>query len=322
MKVVLGPGSAFEVRPGESLLEAALRQGFDCPRGCRNGNCLVCVAQLRAGRVRQAGQLVERGEVLCCQAEPLADCRLDWPRARAPGQWPAVDLRCQVVGCEPLGADAFRVALRAPAGRPPRYHAGQSLQLFGPEGRALPFHLASAPAGGRELEFLLNGHAGAATSLVDWLARQREVRVRLPFGPAHLAVLPAAPLLLFAQGAGIAQALGLLEHCLASDFRHPLQLHWFAAREADFHRLPRAADWAAWPALRVRRWVGDDPDRALAEVFGVDFPVPGELHACASGPAAWVQGLRRAWEAAGGLAHHLRADVPGDAPVGGLPARG
>jgi CDP-4-dehydro-6-deoxyglucose reductase len=50
-----------------------------------------------------------------------------------------------------VGGDVWRVRLRAPAGKPPRYHAGQYLMIERENGEKSAFSLASAPHG-RELE--------------------------------------------------------------------------------------------------------------------------------------------------------------------------
>ena len=42
-------GRTFTVNPGETLLEAAIRQGVGLPYGCRNGACGACKGTLRSG---------------------------------------------------------------------------------------------------------------------------------------------------------------------------------------------------------------------------------------------------------------------------------
>ncbi|MBL8499118.1 MAG: 2Fe-2S iron-sulfur cluster binding domain-containing protein, partial [Nitrosomonas sp.] len=39
-QIIIQPsGHVFQVEPGETILEAALREGFSLPYGCRNGSC-------------------------------------------------------------------------------------------------------------------------------------------------------------------------------------------------------------------------------------------------------------------------------------------
>ncbi|MBS3799489.1 MAG: 2Fe-2S iron-sulfur cluster binding domain-containing protein, partial [Thioalkalivibrio sp.] len=44
-------GHVFEVEDDETVLEAALRQGFAFPYGCRNGACGSCKGRVLAGEV-------------------------------------------------------------------------------------------------------------------------------------------------------------------------------------------------------------------------------------------------------------------------------
>ena len=44
MRVTLQPsGAVLETLPGERILDAARRLGYECPQSCRNGNCHVCL---------------------------------------------------------------------------------------------------------------------------------------------------------------------------------------------------------------------------------------------------------------------------------------
>mgnify|MGYP001557196157 FL=1 len=81
-KVTLQPsGHVFEVEQGESVLAAALRQGFVLPYGCRNGACGSCKGRILEGSVdygvcqEKALPAAERaaGKALFCQAKPLSD---------------------------------------------------------------------------------------------------------------------------------------------------------------------------------------------------------------------------------------------------------
>jgi len=87
----------FEVRPGETLLAAAQREGVPFPSNCRVGGCGTCRCRLAAGRVREltetayllSAEELARGTILACQSVPLGDVvlELDRPapaRARSP----------------------------------------------------------------------------------------------------------------------------------------------------------------------------------------------------------------------------------------------
>lgn len=62
---------------GESVLEALLREGFDPPYSCLDGNCLACQCVIKEGAVqlKDTGILnsddYEEGRILSCQAKPI-----------------------------------------------------------------------------------------------------------------------------------------------------------------------------------------------------------------------------------------------------------
>src|SRR3990167_744323 len=104
MKVTLQPsGAVLDVERGERILDAARRLGYDCPQSCRNGNCHICASLLVNGRVRQAGQIHDHGEVFACLAEPEEECVLLWDGVLAPGELPMRELNCQLIACDEGG---------------------------------------------------------------------------------------------------------------------------------------------------------------------------------------------------------------------------
>ncbi|MCZ4328240.1 hypothetical protein O4H28_18360, partial [Brachybacterium paraconglomeratum] len=88
--------------------------------------------------------------------------------------------------CDELGGDVFRLRLQAPAGKAPRYHAGQYLLLQRDGDDYAAFSLASAPHRGRELELHVLARDDATVELIAQLRRAGLVRVKMPFGDTHL----------------------------------------------------------------------------------------------------------------------------------------
>ncbi len=81
-------GDAVEVRPGESLLEAALRAGLSLPSSCRNGSCRACMCRLDSGeveyRIDWPGLTVEEKSqdwILPCVALARSDVTIHQPEA-------------------------------------------------------------------------------------------------------------------------------------------------------------------------------------------------------------------------------------------------
>lgn len=260
MKVTLQPsGHVIDLLPGERIIDAARRLGYDAPQSCRNGNCHICAANLISGQVRQRDQLLRSGELFTCVAEPLEDCELHWEGVLAPDELPLRRLACQLDSAEPLGADVWRLRLRTPAGKPLRYHAGQYLLLQRNSEEMSAFSIASAPHQQRLLELHIQTRDPATRDLVEQIIRQRLARIQAPFGDCHLAQLPEQPLLLLAAGTGMAQMQALINHCLAQGFDKPLHLYWGVRKAADFYRID---DWQRWEdaGVQLHRVVSDQPD--------------------------------------------------------------
>ena len=76
-----GGGKTFQVREGENILVAALRQGVMLPYSCKNGTCGSCKGVLETGEVHYPFHpplALEKsdfadGYALMCQAEPIED---------------------------------------------------------------------------------------------------------------------------------------------------------------------------------------------------------------------------------------------------------
>ena len=82
-------GHTFSVRPGETILEAALRQNIGLPYGCRNGACGACKGTLRAGSL----------EFLAYQERALHDSERAAGKARSvqPDDRPVLGVDTEVI---------------------------------------------------------------------------------------------------------------------------------------------------------------------------------------------------------------------------------
>jgi CDP-4-dehydro-6-deoxyglucose reductase, E3 len=322
MRVTLQPsGAVLEMLPGERILDAAQRLGYDCPQSCRNGNCHICAALLVDGQVSMAGQALDHGEFYTCLAEPLEDCVVLWDGVLALGELPVRNLACQIVECKDVGGDVWRVRLRAPAGKPPRYHAGQYMLIERENGEKSAFSMASAPHYGRDLEIHVLAREASALSLIEQLQRNTMVRVELPFGDSNLAQLPVGPLVLIAAGTGMGQMHSLIEHCRAIGFKYPVHVYWGVRRPDEFYELAHWDDWQNVPNLFLHKVVSDDGDwegrrGMLHEAVCEDIADLSSVQVYASGSPNMVYATLDALVSAGMDVHQMHADVFAYAPRG------
>jgi CDP-4-dehydro-6-deoxyglucose reductase len=271
--------------------------------------------------VHQQGADHDHGEILVCIAEPLTDCLVQWDGVLAPGELPIRSMACQVTAIDDVGGDVFRVRLRVPAGKPPRYHAGQYLMVEKEDGRQSAFSLASSPNRERELELHVLAREESSTQLLAFLKRTGIARVQLPFGDAHLAELPVGPLVLIAAGTGMAQMQSLIEECRTRGFEYPVHLYWGVRTPDDFYTVEHWAEWETLPNLYLHQVVSDlcgweGRCGLLHEAVREDFTDLSVVHVYASGSPAMVYGTLDALVESGMDAHQMRADVFAYAPRG------
>ncbi len=321
MIVTLQPsGLTLQTQPGERILDAARRLGFDAPQSCRNGNCHVCEAALLRGRVRLAdGSQATGGEIYTCIATPESDCELQWEGILAPGELPARELACQVSECVDIGADVWRVRLRLPAGKPLRYHAGQYLLLEREGAEPAAFSIASAPQEDRTLELHILTRDPLTQAVIDYLQTHRIARIQAPFGDACTRELPQQPLVLIAAGTGLAQMQSLIESCLAQGFSQPIHLYWGVRHSDDFYQAPHWARWQQQPNLYLHQVVSDEAEwqgreGLLHQAVCEDLTDLADYRFFVSGSPPMVYATLDALVAAGMPAEQMHADAFAYAP--------
>jgi ring-1,2-phenylacetyl-CoA epoxidase subunit PaaE len=70
---------SFEVRPDQSILDAAIEAELDPPFACQSGICTTCRAMLKAGVISMdeteglSNEELQEGYILTCQSHPLTD---------------------------------------------------------------------------------------------------------------------------------------------------------------------------------------------------------------------------------------------------------
>ncbi|NQD35717.1 2Fe-2S iron-sulfur cluster binding domain-containing protein [Permianibacter sp. IMCC34836] len=243
-RVTLQPsGHVLAVQPGESVLAAALRLGYDAPFACQQAACGICRGRVLSGTliyeddVKPYGlfeQEIADGYVLLCQAIPTSDAHVEWHDVRAPGEFAVKKISCAVQSLTALTDDTWRVLLQLPAHTRVDFHAGQYLQLHMPEPTgsgttARAFSIASAPEQTDQLELHIRAVAEhtSAREVIRHLQTRSVVTIELPFGQCRLPNNDK-PLLLLAGGTGFAPMKALIESSLARAETRALHLYWGA----------------------------------------------------------------------------------------------
>lgn len=246
-------GECFDVADGETVLDAALRQGVQIPYGCRNGRCSTCKFQVEDGEVDLGDVSVyslpdderDQGWALLCRARPLTDLlirdnRLPDLRAR-PLLRPA-EIGGAVAGVRPLTAELVELRVRLDA--PLTFYPGQFMELGlgeGPRTVWRSYSIASPPSSALDLGFVIKRiDGGAFSSQVPTLAPETPIRLRGPYGDSYLRD-GDRPILLCAIGSGIAPILSMLHAAAQAQDPRPIRFFYGARRPAD---VPLAAQLA------------------------------------------------------------------------------
>lgn len=218
-RVELPDGSVFSCQPGETVLRAALRAGFDAPYECASGACGSCKCRLKGGEVSQlwaeAPGLSPRDRrkgdrILTCQSVPSSDLVVDL-RAGRPRVEPApAPLLATVEVKTWLNATVIRLVLRLP--EPARFLPGQFHLFELPGAGRRAYSMANLPNEDGRLEFLIKYKPGGAASkvLFEELAPGAQVLVEGPYGRGYLRPDPDRPLVAVAGGSGLAPMLSVV----------------------------------------------------------------------------------------------------------------
>ena len=221
-RITLTPSQTqFETQADETILEAALRQGYNLPNACQSGMCGTCVAQVVSGEV-QMGEYDDcaltdedaaAGMVLLCVCHAQGDVVLDLPayegaKAIAPRTMPARVAHVDIRGNMAL----LRLAL--PKSPPFKFHAGQYADILY-KGAVRSYSLANAPSDNGVMEFHVRLREGGVFSpaLFSGSLKVGDVlRVRAPLGSFTLNENSDKPLIFIATGTGFAPIKSLLQH--------------------------------------------------------------------------------------------------------------
>jgi len=245
----------YRCRKGESVLDAALRQGVNLQFSCRNGVCQVCLQRAVKGELPKASQkgikekLRARGYFMPCVCRPRSDIEFESPVADD------LYFTATVAAKERLSQHIYRIVLEPSLALD--YHAGQFINLKHPDGTTRSYSLASVADEDYYLELHIQRMPNGVMSnwLIDALEVGSEIEMQGPNGNCFYQ--PASidqNLLLIATGSGLAPLVGILRTALAAGHSGQIylyhgsrlaqglylvnSLHELSRQHANFHYLP------------------------------------------------------------------------------------
>ncbi len=246
-------GHAFSVEAGEGVLEAALRQSFGLPYGCRNGACGSCKGKILEGKVDygvyQESALSEAeklaGMALFCQAKPQTDLVIEAREINAVKDIQIRKLPCRVQKMERPADDVMVLYLKLPANERLQFLPGQYIDILMKEGKRRSFSMANPPHDDESLQLHVRNIAGGAfTDHVFNKMKEREIlRFEGPLGTFFLREDSDKPIIFVASGTGFAPIKGIIEHAFYKESRRKMIMYWGARKLSDLYMLHLPQQW-------------------------------------------------------------------------------
>ena len=251
----MGSGAEFTVNEGESVLNAALRQGVMLPYSCKNGTCGSCKGQLESGEVHYpfhpplalSREEIADGATLLCQAEPIEDLVIRAREIEAVRDIHVRKMPARVVEKTLLAPEVMRITLKLPNAQRLQFLAGQYLEILVPEDKRRAFSIASAPQSEDEIELhIRHVEGGGFTGWVFDELKERDIlRLEAPLGTFFVRNdQPGRPMIMMGGGTGFAPLKSMIEDLLAHDDKRPLHLFWGARKRNELYMHEQALKWA------------------------------------------------------------------------------
>ena len=246
-------GRVITAKKGETVLEAALRQGLSLPYLCRDGACGTCKGKILKGAVDygtfQKNVLTDaekkQGIALFCCAKPKSDLDIECHELSELNGFPVKTLDARVRKMERAAQDVMLLELGIEGGGHFGFLAGQYVAVLLDDGSKRSFSLANAPSQTDQMQFhirLVEG--GKFTSHVFKGMKEGDVlRVEGPYGSFFLREEVEKSIVFMAGGTGFAPIKSMLEHAFEIGLRRKMVLYWGARTPDDLYLAGLPEQW-------------------------------------------------------------------------------
>ena len=231
-------GATIEVEEGQTVLDAALRQGIYIPHACCHGLCGPCKVQVSDGEVDHGAANPfalmdferDEGKALACCCTLQSDITIEADVEEEPD--------AEVIPVRDFAATVTRIvdltptikALHLALDKPIHFQAGQYVQLEIPGlGQSRAFSIANSPAAVEKTgEIELNVRIVAGGAGTGYLHQQLKVgdRLRLagPYGRFFVRHSAQRPMVFMAGGSGLSSPRSMIVDLLEGGCTLPITL--------------------------------------------------------------------------------------------------
>lgn len=250
-------GIEMEVEEGETILDAAFRQGVSLMHGCKEGQCSACKCLLVEGDVEMLKYSTfalsdperDSNHILLCRSLAYSDIEvelLNYDEDLLSRSIPVKDVAARLASVEALTHDIVRIALHLD--QPLKFWAGQYVDITLPgKGLTRSFSMGNPPSQGGRLEFIIKKYPQGAfsTELDGGLSVGDRLSVRGPYGTCFRREERQGPMILVGGGSGMAPLLSILHDQAVSGETRPVRFFYGARTPRDLFHLDVFAEFAA-----------------------------------------------------------------------------
>lgn len=273
-------GAVLDVEDGQTILDAALRQGIYLPHACCHGLCATCKVVVLDGEVDHGESSPfalmdferDEGKTLACCATLQGDVTIEADIDEEPDaeSIPVRDFAGTVTRIERLTPTICGVFVRLDAAI--HFQAGQYISFNLPDlGCSRPFSLANPPSRGADIELnvrIVAGGVGTGYIHKDLKVGDR-VSITGPYGRFFVRKSARVPLIFMAGGSGLSSPQSMILDLLEQGCELPITLVYgqrtreelyyhetflaLAERHANFTYVPAlsaAPEGGDWPGFR------------------------------------------------------------------------
>ena len=292
--------------PGESVADAAYRQGINIPLDCRDGACGTCKSFCEAGQY-DGGSYIEdaltddeaaEGFCLTCQTRPKSDLVLRIAAGSEVCKTKASDLAGEVVAVDRLSANTIGLKVKlenADLGFLP----GQYVSIGVPGTTAARAYSFSSAPGAETLSFLIRNVPGGVMSgyLTDGAKPGDQLTLKGPLGSFYLRDVKR-PIVMLAGGTGLAPFLSMLGRLVATGSPQPIHMIYGVTTDEDLVELAALEEFArVIPNFTYATCVADAASRHPLKGYVTHHLTAEQLNAgdvdvYLCGPPAMVEAVR------------------------------
>jgi propane monooxygenase reductase component len=316
-------GIEMEVEEGETVLDAAFRQGIALMHGCKEGQCSACKSKLIDGDIELLKYSTfalpeyesETGHILLCRTHAYSDVSielLNFDEELLSRSIPVKSYAGTVTNVTPLTHDIrlLEVDLQSPM----KFWAGQYVDLTIPgRGVTRAYSMANTPGEPQKFKFIIKKYAdGAFSALLDGgLPPGTEISAKGPYGGCLRREGRNGAMILVGGGSGMSPLWSILNDHVQSGEDRPVRFFYGARTKADLFYLDEIAalgaklnDFKFIPALSDAapgdEWTGEKG--FVHEVVGRTLKaegMAGEMDAYSCGPPPMIDAVLPVLQMAG-----------------------